>query len=179
MSDSIINPWVSRYSPQIIKNCHFLTPPTHLFDDVILEWSLIKTNIKLFEIIFIWTSENENSYTYFLRKDNIEVCGHYHQYFHNEDICNCTKQDTICAPFLFSRRVNCRLLGSRLKEKLFLKYRITKFIFPTDLWSKNLKNLLGNSISKIEFLKYLITFINPCEKVKNLTVIFAKDTIKW
>ena len=40
------------------------------------------------------------------------------------------------------------------------------------------QNLLGNSISKIEFLKYLINFINPCEKVKNLTVIFAKDTVK-
>ena len=26
----------------IIKNCHFLTTPTHLFDDVILEWSIIK-----------------------------------------------------------------------------------------------------------------------------------------
>ena len=24
----------------MIKNCHFLTPPTHLFDNVILEWSL-------------------------------------------------------------------------------------------------------------------------------------------
>ena len=32
----------------IIKNCHFLIPPTHLFDDVILEWSLCMLLWKLF-----------------------------------------------------------------------------------------------------------------------------------
>ena len=34
--------WMANF----IKNCHFLTPPTHLFDDVTLEWSPMKPSLQ-------------------------------------------------------------------------------------------------------------------------------------
>ena len=38
----------------IIKNCHFLTPPTQPFDDVILEWSLSVIVISFHQIPLTW-----------------------------------------------------------------------------------------------------------------------------